>query len=180
MKEQPWHKHYDYNVPTTIRYPRIPVHDLLQLPANAFPDKPALDFFGTQMTFWELRQNVLRMANALGALGISKGDRVGIHLPNCPQYPITYYAALSLGAIVVNLNPMYTTEELIALTGNTGISTLVTFDMALPSIKALCQTVFILQGDCDQGHRLPGRHGSKNPGGLGSFRGMALFPGLDR
>ncbi len=96
MEQHPWHKHYDYNVPTTIRYPRIPVHDLLQLPANAFPDKPALDFFGTQMTFWELRQNVLRMANALGALGVSKGDRVGIHLPNCPQYPITYYTNLEV------------------------------------------------------------------------------------
>lgn len=141
MEHHPWHKHYDYNVPTTIRYPRIPVHDLLQLPANSFPDKPAFDFFGTQMTFYELRNQVLRMANALGALGISKGDRVGIHLPNCPQYPIAYYAALSLGAIVVNLNPMYTTEELTALTANTGISTLITFDLALPSIRILCQTV---------------------------------------
>ncbi|MEW6184425.1 MAG: long-chain fatty acid--CoA ligase [Thermodesulfobacteriota bacterium] len=143
MKEQSWHQHYDYNVPTTIRYPRLAVHDLLQLPANAFPDKPALDFFGTQITFWELRTQVLRLANAMGALGISKGDRVGLHLPNCPQYPIAYYAALSLGAIVVNLNPMYTTEELIALTHNTGISTLVTFDMVLPAIHDLCRTVHI-------------------------------------
>jgi long-chain acyl-CoA synthetase len=143
MKEQPWHQHYDYNVPTTIRYPRLAVQDLLQLPANAFPDKPALDFFGTQITFWELRTQVLRLANAMGALGISKGDRVGLHLPNCPQYPIAYYAALSLGAIVVNLNPMYTTEELIALTHNTGISTLVTFDMVLPAIHDLCRTVHI-------------------------------------
>ena len=131
-EERPWHKHYDYNVPTTIRYPRLPVHDLLQLPANAFPDKAALNFFGTEMTFWELRNNALRMANALGALGVSKGERVGIHLPNCPQYPIAYYAALSLGAIVVNLNPMYTPDELKALAAKTGITTLITFDLVLP------------------------------------------------
>jgi long-chain acyl-CoA synthetase len=140
-EERPWHKHYDYNVPTTVRYPRLPVHDLLQLPANAFPDKAALNFFGTEMTFWELRNNALRMANALGALGVSKGERVGLHLPNCPQYPIAYYAALSLGAIVVNLNPMYTPDELKALAAKTGITTLITFDLVLPHIRALCQAV---------------------------------------
>ena len=178
MEERPWHKHYDYNVPTTIRYPRIAVHDLLQLPANAFPDKAALDFFGTQMTFWELRQNVLRMANALGALGVSKGDRVGIHLPNCPQYPITYYAALSLGAIVVNLNPMYTTDELIALTGNTGISTLVTFDMALPSIKAVCQSVSITRVIVTKVTDYLEGMGPRTPEGLDLSEGWHYFPAL--
>jgi long-chain acyl-CoA synthetase len=178
MEQHPWHKHYDYNVPTTIRYPRIAVHDLLQLPANAFPDKPALDFFGTQMTFWQLRKNVLRMANAMGALGISKGDRVGIHLPNCPQYPIAYYAALSLGAIVVNLNPMYTTEELIALTGNTGISTLITFDMALPSIRALCQTVSIARVIVTKVTDYLEGLGTRTPEGLDLEEGWLYFPSL--
>jgi long-chain acyl-CoA synthetase len=143
MEERPWHKHYDYNVPTTIRYPRFPIHDFLQLPANAFPDKPALNFFGTEMTFWELRTNVLRMANALGALGISKGERVGLHLPNCPQYLIAYYAVLSLGAVVVNLNPMYTSDELKILAAKTGLTTLITFDMVLNTIRTLCQAVSI-------------------------------------
>jgi long-chain acyl-CoA synthetase len=137
METRPWHRHYDYNVPTTIRYPRLPVHELLGIPANAYPDKPALSFFGTAMTFWELRQHVLRMANALGALGITKGERVGIHLPNCPQYPIAYYAVLSLGAIVVNLNPMYTADELKMMASTTGMTTLITFDMVLPAIRAL-------------------------------------------
>jgi long-chain acyl-CoA synthetase len=178
MELHPWHKHYDYNVPTTIRYPRIAVHDLLQLPANAFPDKPAFDFFGSQMTFWQLRKNVLRMANAMGALGISKGDRVGIHLPNCPQYPIAYYAALSLGAIVVNLNPMYTTEELIALTGNTGISTLITFDMALPSIKALCQTVSISRVIVTKVTDYLEGLGPRTPEGLDLEEGWLYFPSL--
>jgi long-chain acyl-CoA synthetase len=143
METRPWHRHYDYNVPTTIRYPRLPVHELLGIPANAYPDKAALNFFGTEMTFWELRLQVLRMANALGGLGIKKGDRVGIHLPNCPQYPIAYYAALSLGAIVVNLNPMYTAEELKAIAETTGMTTLITFDMVLPAIRTLYKAVKI-------------------------------------
>jgi long-chain acyl-CoA synthetase len=178
MEQHPWHKHYDYNVPTTIRYPRLAVHDLLQLPANAFPDKPALDFFGTQMTFYELRNQVLRLANAMGGLGISKGDRVGIHLPNCPQYPIAYYAALSLGAIVVNLNPLYTTDELIALTGNTGISTLITFDMALPSIKALCQTVSIPRVIVTKVTDYLEGMGPRTPEGLDLEEGWHYFPTL--
>jgi len=141
MENRPWLRHYDYNVPTTIRYPRLNAHDLLGLPANTFPDKPATNFYGTEISFYDLRQQVLRMANALGALGLKKGDRVGLHLPTSPQYIIAYYAALSLGAIGVNMNPMYTAEELKHLISNTGITTLFTFDMVLPKIRSVCGEV---------------------------------------
>lgn len=143
MESRPWQRHYDYNVPVTIRYPRIPLHELLSIPANAYPDKAALNFYGTEMTFWQLRHCVLRMANALGSLGVRKGDLVGMNLPNCPQYLIANYAALSLGAIVVNLNPMYTAAELKHAAEKTGMTTLFTFDMVLPNIRALCQKVEI-------------------------------------
>ncbi len=143
MDNRPWQRHYDYDVPTTIRYPRIPAHQLMQVSLNAYPDKPALNFYGTETTFWELREQVLRMASALGGLGVRKNDRVGLHLPTSPQYVIAYHATLSLGAIVVNLNPMYTTEELKALVQDTGITTLVTFGMMLPIIRPLCQAVEI-------------------------------------
>ena len=143
MQDRPWQRHYDYATPTTIRYPRIPAHQMMQVSVNAYPDKTALNFFGTETTFWELREQILRMANALGGLGMQKGERVGLHLPTCPQYVIAYHAAMSLGAIVVNLNPMYTTDELKALVENTGITTLITFDMALPNIRPLCQAVKI-------------------------------------
>ena len=143
MEKRPWQRHYDYNVPTTIRYPRIPAHELINLPAGSFPNKPATNFYGTEITFYELRSKILQMANALGAMGVKKGDRVGVHLPTCPQYIIAYHAALSVGAIVVNLNPMYSVDELKALTSNTGVSTLFTFDMVLPNIRPLCQDVDI-------------------------------------
>jgi long-chain acyl-CoA synthetase len=143
MANRPWQRHYDYNVPTTIRYPRLAAHDLLGIPASAFPDKPATYFYGAEITFHELRQHVLRLANALGALGVKKGDRVGLHLPTSPQYIIAYYATLSLGAIGVNLNPMYTAEELTHLAANTGITTLFTFDGVLPHVRAVCREVDI-------------------------------------
>lgn len=143
MENRPWQRHYDYSVPLTIRYPRVPAHYFLNIPVNSFPDKPATNFYGTEISFWELRQQVLRMANALGGMGIKKGDRIGIHLPNCPQYVIAYFAALHLGAVVVNLNPLYTPDELKALVSDTGISALFSFDMVLPNIRSLCREVEI-------------------------------------
>jgi long-chain acyl-CoA synthetase len=143
VEARPWQRHYDYNVPLSIRYPRIPAHELLSIPANSFPDKPATNFYGTEMTFWELHQRVRCLANALAPLGVRKGDRVGIHLPTSPQYVIAFYAVMSLGAIVVNVNPMYTLEELTAVVRSTGLTTLITFDMMLPNVRHLCQAVDI-------------------------------------
>jgi long-chain acyl-CoA synthetase len=143
VEARPWQRHYDYNVPLSIRYPRIPAHELLSIPTNSFPDKPATNFYGTEMTFWGLHQRVRCLANALAPLGVKKGDRVGIHLPNSPQYVIAFYAVMSLGAIVVNVNPMYTLEELTAIVRSTGLTTLITFDMMLPNVRPLCQATDI-------------------------------------
>jgi len=141
MESRPWHRHYDYNVPTTIRYPRISVPELLALPANAVPDKPATIFHGTELSFYQLRRLVLRMANALGELGVKKGDRVGLQLPTSPQYAIAYYAVLSLGAIVTNMNPMYTVDELKYMVDHTGATTLFASDLTMGNIRKLCEQV---------------------------------------
>ncbi|MGD0820043.1 MAG: long-chain fatty acid--CoA ligase [Desulfomonilia bacterium] len=139
--EKPWHRHYDYNVPTSIRYPRIPAQSLFQLSVGTFPDKPCINFYGTEYTFWQIRERMLRMTNALGKLGVKKGDRVGIHLPNCPQFPISYLAVLSLGAIVVNMNPLYTISELKHIMEITGMETAISFDIGLPNIRTLSKDV---------------------------------------
>lgn len=141
MQQRPWHRHYDYNVPTSVRIPNLTIHDLLGIPANAYPDKAAVNFYGTEITFWELRGLSIQFANALASIGVTKEERVGIHLPNCPQYLIAYYAVLSLGAVVVNLNPMYTAEELKMIAKVTGMTTLITFDMVLPTIHNLYEEV---------------------------------------
>lgn len=141
MFERFWHQFYDYNVPTTIRYPHISIPELLQIPANALPDKAAIYYEGDEISFHDLRMLVLRMSNALAELGIKKGDRVGIHLPNCPPYLIAYYAALTLGAIVVNMNPNYTREELSTIVETTGLSTLFTLKEASGPIQELRRKV---------------------------------------
>ncbi|MBU4315925.1 MAG: long-chain fatty acid--CoA ligase [Proteobacteria bacterium] len=139
--QRPWTRHYDYNVPLSIRYPRWTTLDLIQLSANKNPDLTATHFLGAEMTFWELRIRILKMANALTELGVKKGDRVGVHLPTSPQHIISFFSVTSLGAIVVNLNPMYTVEELKSLALDTGMTSLITSESTLDNVRKLCLEV---------------------------------------
>ena len=138
MEYRHWHDHYDYEVPISLRYPRTLAHEILQVAANSHPNKPGILYEGKSITFWELRQMVLRMANALKGLGVEKGERVGVHLPTCPQYVIAFQAVLSIGAIVVNLNPIYPSDELAVIAKQSGLTTLITIDKALPNVRNLC------------------------------------------
>ncbi|PKN19374.1 MAG: long-chain fatty acid--CoA ligase [Deltaproteobacteria bacterium HGW-Deltaproteobacteria-6] len=139
MENKIWHDSYDYNVPFSVRYPKVPIQNFVHLAAAQYPYKAALDFYGSELSNGQVRNQMLRMANALVSLGIKKGDRVGIALPNCPQYVIAYYAILSAGAIVVNMNPLYTYDELKFMTENTGMKMLFTFDMVLPNMGKLAR-----------------------------------------
>lgn len=143
MFTRSWHQHYDYNVPASIRYPQISIPELLQIPANALPDKPAFIYGDFQMGYRTYRETVLRMSNALVNLGIKKGDRIGIQLPNCPQYLIAYYATLTIGAIVVNLNPAYTVDELSNIAKDTGFETLFVLESGREGAKKLIEKVRI-------------------------------------
>ena len=139
MEARPWHKYYDPGVPPYFNAPRITAQDILGASAAFQPDKVALDMYGSEITFYELRQMSLRMANAMISLGVQKGDRVGLALPNCSQFVVAYLAVLTAGAVVVNLNPMYTQGELKFMMENTGVSALITFDGALPTFRPLAK-----------------------------------------
>ena len=137
METRPWLQNYDYNVPKSIQHPKYPVQNMVLVSAATYPNKASTNFYGSEMTFRQLRSQMLRLANALTKMGVKKGDRVGLALPNCPQYVISYYAVLSAGAIVVNMNPLYTVGELKFMVENSGLQTLITFDMVLPVMRPL-------------------------------------------
>lgn len=141
METKPWHRLYEHNVPTTLRYPRYPVQQMLHISAAMFPHKAATNLHGTELTFSQLRTQVLRMANALTKLGLVKGDRIGMAMVNCPQFLIAYFAVLSVGGIVVNMNPMYTHDELKFMIKNTGMDAIFTYDGALPLMRTLTKEV---------------------------------------
>jgi long-chain acyl-CoA synthetase len=125
---KPWLKHYDFWVPATATYPRQPVYRALEIGASNYPDRAATLFFGAQMTFGQLKDKAWRLANALASLGITKRDRVGIMLPNCPQFPVAFFGILRAGATVVSINPTYTPREFERLAADSGIRALVTLD----------------------------------------------------
>ena len=133
--ERPWFKHYDYFVPTSIRYPKVPVHFMLEVAASKFKNSPATDFFGAVMSYRELRAHVNRLAAGMTDMGIKKGDRVGLMLPNCPQIIIAYYAVLRIGAIVVNVNPLYTERELEHQLNDSGTETIFCVDMLADKVR---------------------------------------------
>ena len=85
--------------PKSLNYPDLPVTWFLDQSAARVPNRLSIIFGGMELTFSEVFQLANRFANALASLGVKKGDRVAIHLPNCPQFVIAYYGALKTGAI---------------------------------------------------------------------------------
>ncbi len=112
MEPRIWHKHYDTGVPRDITIRDVTLPDFLHEAVAKYPDRPALIFFNATLTYRELQHAVDRLATALARLGVEKGTRVAIQIPNTPQFVIAYYATLSLGAVAVPTNPLYTTREL--------------------------------------------------------------------
>ncbi len=133
---KPWLAHYDYWVRPNINYPRRPLHEILRRASVEAPDSIATAFLGAHLTYWEIKQRADKFATALARIGIKQGDRVGIMLPNCPQYVIATFAILRLGAIVVNVNPLYTPREVEIVANDCGIRMLLTLDALMPIISA--------------------------------------------
>jgi len=134
---RPWLRHYDYWVRPHMTYPGRPLSDILSAAAVDLPDRPATSFFGAQLTFRELKRRSDALAAALAERGITKGDRVGIMLPNCPQYIIAAFSILRLGAVVVNINPSYTAREVLIVTGDSGLRMLITLDVLAPLVAGI-------------------------------------------
>jgi long-chain acyl-CoA synthetase len=134
---RPWLKHYDYWVRPNMTYPGRPLFEILSTTAVEIPDGTATAFLGATLTFGEIKRRTDRLASALVRLGIVKGDRVGVMLPNCPQYIIASFAALRLGAIIVNINPIYTPREVSTVATDSGIKLLITLDKLAPLATAI-------------------------------------------
>jgi long-chain acyl-CoA synthetase len=135
--ERPWEKHYTDRVPGTLVYPQIPIDEMLRSTAREFPQNSALIFGGMRIAYRELDRLVDKCAHGLFTLGIRKGDRVGLLLPNCPQMVIAFYSIFRLGAIAVPLNPLYQERELAYQIENSGAETLIVLDMLYPPVSAV-------------------------------------------
>ncbi|MDH4264641.1 MAG: long-chain fatty acid--CoA ligase [Deltaproteobacteria bacterium] len=123
--ETPWLKNYEDGVPFSLVYPRVPLTHFLRQAAEFFPQNPSMVFAQKKFSYRELQEKVNALANALVALGVKKGERVALLLPNSPPYVIGYYAILQVGAIVVNLNPLAVARELLYFLNHAEVRTVI-------------------------------------------------------
>ncbi|MGZ3580211.1 MAG: class I adenylate-forming enzyme family protein [Syntrophales bacterium] len=128
-------------VARSLNYPDIPIFQILRSTAARCPSRIAIIFDAMEVTYSELLTLCERFAAALASLGLKKGDRVAIHLPNCPQCAIAYYAILMNGAIFTPCNPLMVEKELEYQLNDAEVETIITLDAFYPTVeKALPRT----------------------------------------
>lgn len=137
MEERIWHKAYDPQVPPSIAYETITLNEALERTARNYPDQVALVMMGKKITYRDLDALVNRFAAALQELGIKKGDKVAILLPNIPQGFIATYAVFRLGAVAVMTNPLYTERELEHQLNDSDSTVAISLDLLIPRILKL-------------------------------------------
>jgi long-chain acyl-CoA synthetase len=137
-EHRPWFKTWRPGVPKTLEpYPDVSVFSLLADSAAGFPERPAVAFLGKHISYRELLAEVERFSAVLAGLGVKKGDRVGLLLPNSPQYVIAWYAAVRLGAVAIGNNPLYTQRELAHQVKDSALRVMVVLDQLYPSWAAI-------------------------------------------
>ena len=141
--EMPWLQYYDREVPKLLPLPKQLLHDLLSNAAREFPDRAALIFFGQKIGYRELDRLSNRFAHALRKLGVHKGDRVAIVLPNIPQFVIAFYGILKAGAVVVLGSPLSNEGEIAYQLQHSGAQVLLTLSTYHSMVERICTTTAI-------------------------------------
>ena len=136
MNDKPWIKNYDKGVPTTIEYPKGPVFQFLEQIAQKYPDRACTIFKGAVISYKEMNAITDRIAGALAAMGVKKGDRVGIFMPNTPQFVMAYFGILKAGGVVVATNPLYTPPEIEYQVNDSGVEIMFVMTNFYKTIKA--------------------------------------------
>lgn len=137
MTEKKWLSVYPDSVSKEIEVPDIPMQQILQNTFQSYPNHTAITFYGRKLSYQELFLASQAFASALQKKGVQKGDRVALMLPNCPQYVIAYYGALTTGAIITQINPMLVERELQYILQDSGAETIVVLDGLYPKVKSI-------------------------------------------
>ncbi len=138
----PWQAHYAHPCAWDMDFPPLTLPEMFAQSAARFAERPLVDFMGRAFTYAALHAEARAFAAGLQRLGVTKGDRIGLYLPNVPIYVSAYYGAMLAGATVVNFSPLYTAQELAAQVEDSGTRLLVTIDSAalLPTALEVLKT----------------------------------------
>ncbi|WP_372646506.1 long-chain fatty acid--CoA ligase [Hyphomicrobium sp.] len=137
----PWVDNYPAGVDWRMPITTEAVHELLERAARRFPRNPAVSFLGRITAYADLAAEVDRVAAGLQRIGVKRGTKVGLFLPNTPTFIVYYFGILKAGGTVVNFNPLYTVEELTFQANDSETEIMVTHDLAMlfTKIEALLQ-----------------------------------------
>ena len=135
--EKPWLKHYEVQVPKTVDIPALTIADVFDTAVRSNPRSLAYLFFSRRFSYADFNQLVSRFTAVLARLGVKKGDRVAIILPNLPQYPIVHFAVMKIGAIAVPTNPLYVERELEYQLNNSGAEVAIVLDLLYKRLEAV-------------------------------------------
>ena len=135
MSNKPWLAHYDKGVPQTIEYPKAPLFHFLEEAARKYPDRACTIFKGAVISYREMNERSNAVAAALVEMGVKKGDRVGIFMPNLPQFVSVYFGILKAGGVVIAVNPTYPVEEILTPVNDAGIEIMFTLSRFYGKVK---------------------------------------------
>jgi long-chain acyl-CoA synthetase len=129
-----WLKRYPVGVPPVVEIPNVLLPELIEGSVRRWPARSALVYYGARLSYREFWDESTRFAAALRQNGVGPGDRVALYLPNCPLYPIALLATLRLGAIAVQVSPLYLGEDLTRLLRDSGPKAIVTLEILFPNV----------------------------------------------
>ena len=141
MSEQIWLKAYPENIDWQAEIPVKPLYALLDDSVDRFPQNPFLDFLGKKYSYGEVGDMVRRAAAGFQKLGVGKGTKVGLFLPNCPQFVVCFFGILKAGGTVVNYSPLYAEDQLLHQIEDSQTDIMVTLNLEAlyPKMKAMLE-----------------------------------------
>ena len=138
-ENKPWFSSWPHDVPKSIEYPQIPLHAILTNTAKKHPEKAALAFFEREISYRELDSLSNQFAAALTTLGVKKGDKVAIFLPNIPQFVIAYFGILKAGAVLTAISPLHKEREVEYQLNDSEAETVIALDTLYPIVEKVWQ-----------------------------------------
>jgi long-chain acyl-CoA synthetase len=127
---RPWLKNYTHAIPWDSTLKPLPMFEIFSRSAERYPDNIYLDFMGREYRYKEIAIEIDKAARGFQKLGVDKGVKVGLFMPNCPQYIISYYAILKAGGTVVNYSPLYSVPELVHQVEDSETDIMICLDVA--------------------------------------------------
>ncbi len=133
-ESKPWFKQWPFDVPKSLNYPQVPLQEILHKTAKSFPEKTAIIYGEKQFIYSQLDVLSSRFANALATVGVKKGDRIALFLPNIPQFIIAYFGILKVGAVISAISPLHREREVEYQLNDSGSQTIIVLDTLYPIV----------------------------------------------